>query len=570
MDGIMKKTLFTFALLAVAAILSVSCNKEELGDTRNTTAKHLVEFTAESADSRTIFGDKTENDTYPTFWTAEDKVHVWSDGDYSASSADVIPSADGRTAKFSIEMEIPTGGGNTVCYNAITTNKGRLYGNRKEYDISIPSSQTPTATSCDSAAQFAFATSGEVGADATGVNLHFKHITAYGKFSIKNLAADAGAVTSVSISASESLAGGFEVYYQESPMRLKATRSATSKIAINTASLDDIWFACAPADLSGTALEIKVVAENGDYTKKIDLTGKTLKFEAGKVSEFAVDMAGITPPKTAGKFVIGGESVSCFGALVEYDFDRWNKNATIYIADNEGTTKYQMTSGSYFSIQLDLATIASLADFSFENVSINYQTSTFGSAYFNVGKASVAMTDGNLKFTITDAKMPEGWSYDPTMPFSVSYDGPCTSICSASSFNTYIDGSSKYNSTITTMFAAESAERTVFMVGSEGAPATAAAIADCPYGVKITVPAAEQGKILDAATSQAKVEFYDYANKTTRAAVSGNISYYKLSSGIAFVYARVYLDADEKDYAEVNIACKPIASGDTDIAPKAE
>lgn len=565
----MKTTFSTFALLASAAVLSVSCSKEA-DNTQNTVLKHVVEFTAEPADSRTAFGDKTENGTYPTFWTAEDKVHVWKDGDYSASSADVTPSADGRTAKFSIEMTIPTGGGNTVCYNAVTTNKGRLYGSRKEYDIVIPSSQTPTAASCDSAAQFAFATSGEVGADATSVNLHFKHITAYGKFSIKNLAADAGAVTSVSISASESMTGGFEVYYQESPMRLKATRSATSKIAINTASLDDIWFACVPVDLSGTTLEIKVVAENGDYTKKIDLTGKTLKFEAGKVSEFSVDMAGITPPKTAGKFVIGGESVSCFGALVEYKFDRWNKYATIYIADNEGTTKSQMTSGSYFSISFDLSTIADLTNFSFENVSITYQTSSYGSAYYNNGKASVAMTDGNLQFTITDAKMPEGWSYDPTMPFSVSYDGPCTSICSASSFDTYINGTSKYNSSITTMFAAESAERTVFMAGSEGTPATAAAIADCPYGVKITVPAAEQGKILDAATSQTKVEFYDYANKTTRTAASGNISYYKLSNEIAFVYARVFLDKDEKDYVEVNIACKPIASDETDIAPKAE
>lgn len=564
----MKTTFSTFALLASAAVLSVSCNKEA-DNTQDTILKHVVEFTAETADSRTAFGEKNGENAYPTLWTAEDKVHVWSDTDYSASSADVTPSADGRTARFSATLTAPEAG-QTACYNAITTNKGRLYSRSKEYDIAIPAAQTPTAASCDSAAQFAFATSGEVGAEATNISLHFTHITAYGKFSIKNLAADAGAVSSVSVSAESPLAGSFEVYYKESPMRLKAGRSAVSKITIATSSLDDIWFACAPADLSGTTLEIKVSAEGGDYTKKIDLTGKTLKFEAGKVSEFAVDMAGITPPKSAGKFTIGSESVSCFGSVVEYEFGRWSKSMTIYIADNEGTTKSQMTSGSYLSISFDLSTIADLADFSFENVSITYQTSSYGSAYYNNGKASVAMTDGNLKFTITDAKMPEGWSYDPTLPFSVSYDGPCTSICSASSFNTYINSSSKYNSSITTMFAAETAERTIFMAGSEGSPATAAAIADCPYGVKITVPAAEQGKILDVATSQAKTEFYDYAAKTTRTALSGNISYYKLSDGIAFIYARVFLDADEKDYVEVNIACKPVATTDTDIAPKAE
>ena len=561
----MKKTFTIAALLAAATFLAVSCDKENHEST-TPAKKHTIEFTTDNVDSRTAFGEK-EGDKYPTLWTATDKVHIWTGDDYSASSADVTPSADGRTAQFSYETTVPESG-STVCYNAISTVGGRLYQRYKEYDITIPTTQTPTAVSCDPAAQFVFATSGDIGADVTNVKLHFNHVLAYGKFSVKNLAADAGAVSAVSVTASTSLAGGFEIYYSESPMRLKAGRSASSKITIATTSLDDIWFACAPADLSGTTLEIKVTAENGDYVKKIDLTGKTFNLEAGKVAEFSVDMAGITPPKTAGKFTIGSESVSCFGALVSYEFSRWNRYMTVYVGENSGSTTSDMTSGNYISIQLNLAEIDDLTDFSFKDCSISYQTSSYGSAYYNTGKGSFSLSNGNLKFTITDAKMPEGWSYDPTLPFSISYDGPCTTTASSSSFNTYLSSTSKYN-TVTTLYAVEGAEPAVFMGGSADT-ASAAAITDCPFGFKFTIPAAEQGKLLDASTSAAKVEVYDYTAKKTYTSASGDIACYKLSDDKVLLFAFVYFDDSKSDYVELSVALAPQATADADIAPKAE
>ena len=53
--------------------------------------------------------------------------------------------------------------------------------------------------------------------------------------------------------------------------------------------MSDIFFACAPADLSGGKLDITVTTNNGTYEKSIDLTGKTLKFESGKISKFTVN-----------------------------------------------------------------------------------------------------------------------------------------------------------------------------------------------------------------------------------------------------------------------------------------
>lgn len=56
-----------------------------------------------------------------------------------------------------------------------------------------------------------------------------------------------------------------------------------------TNKVSDVFFACAPADLSGGKLDITVTTENGTYEKSIDLTGKTLKFESGKISKFTVN-----------------------------------------------------------------------------------------------------------------------------------------------------------------------------------------------------------------------------------------------------------------------------------------
>ena len=64
--------------------------------------------------------------------------------------------------------------------------------------------------------------------------------------------------------------------------------SASSTISLLTSKVTDIFFACAPADLSDGKLDITVTTENGTYEKSIDLTGKTLKFESGKISKFTV------------------------------------------------------------------------------------------------------------------------------------------------------------------------------------------------------------------------------------------------------------------------------------------
>ena len=60
------------------------------------------------------------------------------------------------------------------------------------------------------------------------------------------------------------------------------------ELTILTDKTTGIFFACAPADLNGENLVVTVTTDKGVYEKDINLTGKNLKFVAGKVSKFTV------------------------------------------------------------------------------------------------------------------------------------------------------------------------------------------------------------------------------------------------------------------------------------------
>lgn len=149
-------------------------------------------------------------------------------------------------------------------------------------NIQINASQTPGEGTCDPAAQVIAASHKSETFD-TQINLAFSHVTAYGNLSIV-LPEEAGAVSNISLTGSENIAGRF--YYDFNGEL--SENSASSTISLLTSKVSDIFFACAPADLSGGKLDITVTTENGTYEKSIDLTGKTLKFESGKISKFTV------------------------------------------------------------------------------------------------------------------------------------------------------------------------------------------------------------------------------------------------------------------------------------------
>lgn len=564
----MKKFIKYFALFSMAAFGVAACSTDKTENIAPSNTRYVT-FVAEEVNSRTTFGDKT-GETYPTLWTNTDKIHVSKNGTEYPIESIVEPSADGRTAQFGAEISLPFSG--SVRYFAISPSScySYFYSSYYEYYFRIPTNQISSVNSCDPSAQILLARSEEVTVDSDYVPMHFEHITAYGKFSIKNLTPEAGAVKSVTLKATKPLTNYFELYWTESTPRIASSYNSANQVVVTTSSVDNIWFGCVPADLSGTSLDVTVVAENGDYTKKIDLAGKTLAFKAGEVSEFVVDMAGIEPPKTAGKFVVGGESVSCFSAVVGYELGSWSKNMTIYIGEVAGTTTREIESGKYLSLTIDLEKVSDFSNFSIADLSVYISASQSYSSSYCVGTASVVMSNGNLKLSISDAMIPEGWGTTPTIAFSAQYDGSYTEECtsySTSNMTKDVDDSYKYYYGIDKLFVNQTESRSVVMFGCSSSVATVADIKNGECGAKVTIVAGEEGKLLDVATSQSKVEFYDYATGKTHVAKSGSLMYINLNGKVPYIYGYVYFDDQQESYLEFGLSCEATESDDVDLTP---
>lgn len=276
----MKKLTYIIAI-ATSVLTMASCQKEQ--NVTNSDDLTVVSFSTSEIQTKTAFGDKTAEGKYPTLWTGDEKVGVAYNGG-SVNKENITSSTDGKSASFEIAFAQDA---NATSHNFyvispadafLSMNKDVAKGN-----IQINASQTPGEGTCDPAAQVIAASHKSETFD-TQVNLAFSHVTAYGNLSIV-LPEGAGAVSNISLTGSKNIAGRF--YYDFNGAL--SENSASSTISLLTNKVSDVFFACAPADLSGGKLDITVTTENGTYEKSIDLTGKTLKFESGKISKFTVN-----------------------------------------------------------------------------------------------------------------------------------------------------------------------------------------------------------------------------------------------------------------------------------------
>ena len=275
----MKKLTYIIAI-ATSVLAMASCQKEQ--NVTNSDDLTVVSFSTSEIQTKTAFGDKTAEGKYPTLWTGNEKVGVAYNG--SVYKGNITSSTDGKSASFEIAIAQDANATNHNFYVISPANAFLGMNNDgAKGNIQINASQTPGEGTCDPAAQVIAASHKSETFD-TQINLAFSHVTAYGNLSI-GLPEGAGAVSNISLTGSENIAGRF--YYDFNGAL--SENSASSTISLLTSKVSDIFFACAPADLSGGKLDITVTTNNGTYEKSIDLTGKTLKFESGKISKFTVN-----------------------------------------------------------------------------------------------------------------------------------------------------------------------------------------------------------------------------------------------------------------------------------------
>ncbi len=280
-------------LFAAAAMVSVfsACVREP--EMIPSAGEQTVLFTAEPIETRTAFTDPT-GDSYPVLWTANDKQVKVMLNMTEAKDVDVTPSDDFKTASFVSSFK------DTTTYTFFVVSPASAYLSHAEkvsgevayrLGVTVPSAQTPTAKSVDEAAQILVAKS-ETTTGTTApekVSLSFKHWTAYGKFSLTNLALGDAKIEAVDLTAEEPWAGRWYYFFADQTSKVN---SGSNTITVNTTSASDIWFACAPVDLSGKKLTVKVKTDKGTLTKEITMPADR-KFQSGKIACFNVDMKGI-------------------------------------------------------------------------------------------------------------------------------------------------------------------------------------------------------------------------------------------------------------------------------------
>lgn len=295
---IMKKIFNSIFVIIAAMVAFAGCAKENAiapGETKK------VQFFAENIETKTHFGDKNDENKYPTLWDADDKVKVLLNLESPTSiknlekTVEIEVSEDSKSARFvadlNSEYEFDSYTFYAVspysAYNAKSSKEGR-------FTVQIPEAQNPQVTSVDENAQVLYAVSATTDMFPSSVKLNFKHFTAYGKFSLTNLTDKVNTISSVKLSFEEKVVGKWNYFVEDGSI---AAKDATCEIVLTPTSTEDIWFACAPVDMSGKTLTLSVATDKGDLVKNITFPANR-KFEAGKIANFTVDMKGIEVAET--------------------------------------------------------------------------------------------------------------------------------------------------------------------------------------------------------------------------------------------------------------------------------
>ena len=311
-------------LPVVVALTLIACSKE---DGKGPVAQDgAIHFVTAGEITKTHFGEPV-GDSYPAYWTGNESVAVLLNYNASAEAA-VTASADYKSASFSAVLEDDASGSYSFCViSPVAAFKDKSAAN-KRIMVNIPSEQTPLTASCDEAAQVVAAYTEPVTVFPSEVSLSFRHISAYGLLTIKNLEAGS-AVQSIKLTSSKSISGRTYWFPETGAMEPHSTK-ASNEIILTTASAENVWFSLIPTDLSGTKMIVDVTTDKGLYSKTVTLPADR-NLAAGHIAALTFDFSGI---KASGE---DNEPIAAVG-------DVWKENdkavgVVFYVAEDGRSAK---------------------------------------------------------------------------------------------------------------------------------------------------------------------------------------------------------------------------------------
>ena len=288
---IMRKVINSLFVIIAAMVTFASCAKQEI-ETPVVESK-TVQFFANSIETKTEFGTP-DNGVYPTLWSTGDRVKILVNLESvkdTEKTAEIECSEDFRSAKFTSELVQPDA--ETFTFYSVSPSVALLGKTVEKLYVTIPSDQTPLETSVDKKAQLLFAMSETKETMPSSVELSYHHLTAYGKLSLANLSSEVSSVSKIKIEAPEDmyLTGRWDYFLAEESLVVRSGNGSNT-IVLTTSNTTDIWFACAPVDVSGQTFTLTVTTDKGDFVKEITFPANRT-FEAGRIAKFTVDMDGI-------------------------------------------------------------------------------------------------------------------------------------------------------------------------------------------------------------------------------------------------------------------------------------
>ena len=327
----MKKFFNTLFVIIAAMVTFAACVKEE-----NAPASEIktVQFFAESIETKTHFGDKNDEGKYPTLWDNGDRVKILLNLEQptgvSGLERTVVAeiSDDFKSARFEAEINSEYEFADYTFYAVVPADRYNAKNSAEgRFTVQIPSDQTPQVNSVDKDAQVLYAISETTNSFPERIQLDFKHFTAYGKLSLKNLTEAISTISSITLEFDGvSLAGKWNYQVADGSVNAKEGRA---KLVLTTSATENIWFACAPVDVSGKDLTLIVNTDKGPLKKTVKFP-ENREFEAGKISTFAIDMSGIEPTVSETEWIS-----TSFADLKDGD--------QVVIVSTKGTSIYAMS-----------------------------------------------------------------------------------------------------------------------------------------------------------------------------------------------------------------------------------
>ncbi|MBQ5692498.1 MAG: hypothetical protein IIV72_03520 [Alistipes sp.] len=284
----MKKLVYTLSVIAALLSSCVKSADEQTIVEKSTTIS--VEVTPEQ--SRTY----VDNDNI--FWSPTgEQVDIIYFNDISTSSSRRQTASHQNYTLTDNRIEFTAD--ITATDGATTYTFGAFYPYVYKYstssiNLTVPQEQTPTLTSYDPKADIMVSENPVVTQGVPSkISFTFARMVALAKMTLVGIG-KGEKIEKVVFSSPAKPAGAvdFKVHEQGTVEKAKwynnyedITLNLENRVATGE---DTVWFVTIPTDLSGTSFTVTVITDKFNYTKTVDLAGKTLNFERANIAQFRV------------------------------------------------------------------------------------------------------------------------------------------------------------------------------------------------------------------------------------------------------------------------------------------